>query len=172
MKITTIKLGTECKDKATELVGTVTHWLLDMGLRVDYVFQPLGLNPENGQPVDKLVIEKERLIYPADGMEEVDVPFEILGTVVTNKSSGFHGMAVGFVCHLNGCLHIVIQPPGTLPKTNSPIRKAEFDIRECRGEKIPEPTPSERKKSTKENPSPTGDRFEEYMPTDQSVPEK
>jgi hypothetical protein len=32
---------------------------------------------------------------------------------------------------------VVIQPKGVLPKTNSPIHKADLDLRECSGEKIP-----------------------------------
>jgi len=56
----TIKLGTVCVDKATRLQGTVTHCAINMGGKVNYFFQPKGLD-ENGQPVRKLFLELERL---------------------------------------------------------------------------------------------------------------
>jgi hypothetical protein len=164
MLIKTIKLGTVCKDKATTLEGTLTHWQCDMGGRIDYLFQPTGINPDDGQPVRKIALEPERLEVPPDSHEEIDVPFEILGSLVRDKASGFAGMAVCFVRHINGCFHVGIQPPGVLAKTQSPIRKCEFDLRECAGEKIPVLTPEEKKRSEEQNPSPTDDKFEESLP--------
>ena len=57
MKIRVLKLGTVCTEKATGLKGTITHWLIDMGQRIDYLFQPNGLlNPEDGMPVKKIML--------------------------------------------------------------------------------------------------------------------
>jgi len=167
MKIQAIRLGTVCKDRATDLKGTLTHWLLDMDQTITYLFQPEGINPENGQPVAKISLEQARLEVPQNSLEEIDVPFEILGSTVTDKASGFSGMAVDFVRHVNGCFHVVIQPKGVLPKTNSPIGKADFDLRQCSGDKIPEFKPAEVDKSRKDYPSPTGDTldaFERHQP--------
>lgn len=101
----------------------------------------------------------ERLILPENAMEETDIPFEILGSHVTDEASGFNGMAISFVRHRNGCFHVEIQPYGALPKTNSPVVAREFDIRGCVGEQIPVLTEAEVKESERRTPSPDGDRF-------------
>ena len=160
--IRVIKPGTLCRDKATELEGMITHWICNMGLKIDYLFQPKGLNPENGQPVKKIALEAERLEIPEGSFKETDIPFEVLGTQVKDKASGFNGMAVSFIMHTNGCFHVSIQPSGVLPKTNSPINTAEFDLRQCEGEKIPAMAEAELDKSKEERPSPTGDRFDRF----------
>jgi len=163
-KINVVKLGTVCTDKATGLTGTLTHWIYDMGHRHDYLFQPQGINSDDGQPLGKLFLELARLVLPPDSMETIDVPEEILGSQVTDKASGFSGMAVNFVRHINGCFHVTIQPSGVLPKTNGPVRKAEFDLRGCSGEKIIEMTEAERAQSQVKNPSPAGDVPERFQP--------
>jgi hypothetical protein len=155
MKIARVlKLGTECRDKATALKGTVTHWIMNMGGGIDYLFQPKGLN-EEGQPLKKLYLCQERLAVKETDFEMVEVPFEILGSKVTNKASGFTGMAVQFVRHPSGCFHVEIQPEGTLPKKGTPVTTNDFDIRECVGEKIPKLSEPQMKKSTAERPSPS-----------------
>lgn len=164
MIIKVIKLGTVCKDKATCLTGTLTHWLINMDQQVTYLFQPKGINPENGQPVGKIRMEQARLEIPEDSYEEIEVPFEIIGSIVTNKASGFSGTAVSFIRHVNGCFHVAIQPRGVLSRTNSPIQQNEFDLRECRGEKIIELTPTEKKRSETTYPSPTGSVLETFNP--------
>jgi hypothetical protein len=170
MKIEVIKLGTVCRDKATQREGTVTHWILDMGKRVVYIFQPNGLNQETGQPLDKFQLEFERLEIPDGSLTEVDVPTEILGSIVTAQASGFTGMAVMFVRHINGCFHVVIQPSGTLPRTNATIKRSEFDLRECTGKMIPKISDEKLEQNKHERPSPTGNSFEEDpVHTDVSV---
>jgi hypothetical protein len=158
MLLRVLKLGTECRDLATKLEGTLTHWTLDMGKGVMYLFQPKGLD-EDGQPVKKLFLCLERLEGVENEFEEVDVPFEILGTQVTNKPSGFTGMATEFVRHVNGCFHVVIQPAGRLSKKNVPIAARDFDLRECTGKMIPQLKESELRESKAKRPSPTGDSF-------------
>ncbi len=153
-KVRVLKLGTECVDRATELKGTLTHWLMNMSGRVEYLFQPHGLNDE-GQPVKKLYLSAERLMVDEGDFEIVLVPFEILGTEVTDKASGFTGMAVEFVRHLNGCFHVDIQPKG-MSKKGTPINNNNFDLRQCFGEMIVPETEEERKVSTTEKPSPEG----------------
>ena len=164
-----LKLGTRLNDRATLLTGTLTHWVIDMGQRVDYIFQPTGLNPENGSPLKHLSLEIERLEYSEENLEEVEIPFEILGSIVTDKASGFTGMAVGFVRHINGCFHVIIQPQGVLAKTNAPVCKSEFDLRQCEGEMITEMTDAELKKSKADKPSPSSFVNLDFEPQDQSV---
>lgn len=157
-----LKLGTECRDMATGLKGTLTHWVIDMGGVVDYVFQPKGLS-EDGEPLKKHYLCLERLGVKEADFEIVDVPFEILGTQVADKASGFEGMAIAFIRHINGCFHVDIQPKGKLPKTGAPIRSHEFDLRSCTGEKIVELSKPALEKSKKEKPSPS-DMPERRMP--------
>jgi len=155
MEIRVLKLGTECLDKATGLKGTLTHWIFDMSQRVDYIFQPKGLD-EEGMPINRIIICEQRLQVTDSDWEEISIPFDILGTEVTDKASGFKGMAVEFVRHINGCFHVAIQPKGTLKKTNKPIKKLEFDLRGCTGKKITELSKDEFEKSKQEKPSPCG----------------
>ena len=159
MELRVLKLGTECIDKATQLKGTLTHWIVDMGERVDYLFQPEGLN-EEGQPLKRLFICLERLKVKEDDFEIVEVPFQILGTQVKNKASGFSGMAISFIRHINGCFHVTIQPSGRLKVKNTPIEPVDFDLRGCTGKAITQLSADEKKKSEEQNPSPTSDTFD------------
>ena len=153
MEIRVLKLGTVCLDKATQLKGTLTHCVLGMGPGIRYIFQPKGLD-EEGQPVKRLIFEGERLEVSEEDFETIEVPFDILGSQVTDKASGFTGMAVKFIRHVNGCFHVAIQPKGVSPKTRMAIDENDFDLRGCIGEKIPSLTPSERKDSEEKRPSP------------------
>ncbi len=160
MKIKVIKLGVPCRDKATGLTGMLTHWLCNMGQEIIYLFQPKGLNADGG-PVDKISLERERLEATPAMFEEVEIPFEILGTEIYDKASGYKGMAIAFVRHINGCFHVQIQPPGILKKTNSPIPKEDFDLRQCAGKKIAQLNALELAESKKKKPGPTKDKFSE-----------
>lgn len=160
-KIRVLKLGTVCHDKATKLLGTVTHWIYNMGGHVSYFFQPRGID-DQGQPVDKIMLEEARLeISGESDFEEVEVPSEVLGSQITDKASGFTGMAVAFVRHINGCFHVFIQPSGVTGKTNSPIRKHDFDLRSCEGEMIKQMHEAELAKSRQSHPSPINGSFED-----------
>lgn len=154
MDVTVLRLGTECRDKATGLTGTLTHWLMNMDGRIEYLFQPKGLT-EECQPLKKLYLCGARLDVREADYEEIDVPFEILGTEVADKASGFTGMAVQFVRHINGCFHVEIQPSGVVPIKGTPIASNDFDLRECVGEKIPVMTEADRSESTARYPSPS-----------------
>ncbi len=130
---------------------------------ISYLFQPKGLD-EEGQPVEKLHLEATRLEVTDKNFENVEVPAEILGTKVTSNASGFTGMAIGFMRHINGCFHVVIQPEGMLKKTNKPIQRCDFDLRECSGPMIVEMSKAALKKSKDKNPSPTGDSLRDNLP--------
>ncbi len=167
-KIRTLKLGTQCKDKATGLTGTLTHWIINEEGMVVYLFQPRHLDLD-GQPVKKICLEATRLKVKDDDFENVWIPFEILGTPVTDMASGFAGTAVEFVRHINGCFHVMIQPKGLSKKTNEPIKSAEFDLRQCTGPMIVKLSEEELVESRAATPSPTGDKFERPLPTSVQV---
>ncbi len=169
-KIKVIKLRTTCVDKATELEGTLTHWMYNIGGSVDYLFQPKKLD-EEGQPVKKLYLETERLNVKPEDFEEVEVPVEILGTQVTDNASGFTGMAISFIRHVNGCFHVFIQPKGLNKKNNAPILRNDFDLRGCSGEMISKLSEAELKKSEAEAPSPEAVIFERE-PAPEDLPGK
>ncbi len=69
MKMRILKIGTTCKDRATKLEGTLTHWGMDMGKNVRYIFQPRGLDNE-GQPIPWLAFCEERLEVKKDDFED------------------------------------------------------------------------------------------------------
>ena len=144
------KLGSVCRDKATGLKGTLTHWMMDMSGDVHYLFQPKGLTDER-QPIEALCLNRARILSCPE--ETVEVPFKILGSKVTDKASGFTGMAIAFIRHLNGCFHVEIQPSGTLP-SKKPILAREFDLRGCVGKEVAVLTAAEKKASVQKNPSP------------------
>lgn len=161
----TVKLGTVCEDRATHELGTITHCIIDLDQRIDYIFQPRGCNPEDGQPVKRTYIELTRLAQlNDDDFELIDVPIEILGSDATDKASTFSGMAVAFVRHLNGCFHVRIQPPGRVPKTNSFIAACEFDLRGCSGPNIPVLSEAAKAESQRQTPSPIEDLPSRHLP--------
>ncbi len=164
MRVRVLKLGTVCKDRATKLEGTLTHWIIEMDQHIVYLFQPRGLD-ENRMPVKKLLLGVSRLETEEGDFETVEIPFEILGTKVADKASGFAGMAVQFVRHINGCFHVSIQPEGLIERTGLPIAICDFDLRQCTGDKIIELSETALAESRMARPSPTGDSFERQMPS-------
>lgn len=151
-----LRMGAECLDSATGLTGQITHWILGMSGVITYFLQPKGLDSK-GQPLAKLYLPAERLQVSEDAYEDIEIPFNILGSIVTDDASGFTGMAISLIRHRNGCFHANLQPSGVVKKTGKPIACREFDIRGCSGEQIPVLTPEELRASEEANPSPTGD---------------
>lgn len=154
MKFSVLRPGTECADKATELPGTVTHWVMGMDKHILYLFQPRGLTDE-GQPTRMLYLCAARLTATVEDHETVEVPFEILGSQVEDRASGFKGMAIQFIRHTNGCFHVEIQPPGLVAGKGAPIQAHDFDLRMCIGEKIPMLTSTQLQESRRATPSPS-----------------
>jgi hypothetical protein len=148
-----IKLRSLVADTTTRLVGMVTHYQVEMNGNAYYRFQPKGLNPETGTPVDGLWLVENRL----DGGKRVDVelPMQVLGTEVEDLASGFKGTAIALVLHTTGCVHVQVQPKGTLPKTGAPIAAQDFDIRRLKGNAIPVLTEEEEDADIKRRPSPS-----------------
>lgn len=159
-RVKVLKLGTACRDVATGLEGVVIHWAMNMSGDIQYVFQSRGLNGE-GQPLELLYFCGARLEVGDSDYESVNVPFEILGTTVTDTVTTFTGIAVNFIRHLGGCFHVTIQPSGCA-SGGGPISALDFDLRRCEGEMV-KPIPEKKvKKSKKEKPSPTPVRMGKF----------
>jgi len=146
------KLGEMVRDIVSDTEGMLTHMTVNMDKNEQYVFQPRGLNPETQQPVEKIYIDKSRIIGAIE--EEISIPVEILGTEAEDIATGFKGIIIGLIYHINGCLHVDIKPKGILTNTGSTIQSHEFDIRRVKGLVIPNLTKFKMKVSIKKNPSP------------------
>jgi len=148
------KLNTSVTDKATGIKGRLTHKHVSLSGNESYIFQPKGLNPETLQPLKPEYIAASRI----DGgtLEEDLMPRQILGTEVEDEASGFKGMAIGLTEHTNGCVHVLVQPKGTIPKTGEMIDPADFDIRRLKGKAIPKMTQKAKDESRRTTPSPAG----------------
>ena len=166
MKKDVHRLGIPCFDNATELDGMLTHWICDTDHSIRYLFQPKGINPEDGQPADKVYLSGDRISSKNSNFDEtVEIPTEIIGTNVTDNASGFTGKAIGLIRHVNGCFHVQIQPKGIIKKTGNAIKPTDFDLRQCSGEKINNGTEEEVEKSKVTRPSPTGDKVSDHYPS-------
>ena len=147
-----LKLGEMVKDKAMDVVGMLTHFTIQSDGSEWYNFQPKLLNKETGLPVKGTWLTKDRI---SGGVEisRPDLPLDVLGTIVTDEGTGFTGTCVSIALHINGCIHLNIQPKG-LTKTGDPIEFRDFDIRRCTGKAIKPMSEKELVKSEKKNPSP------------------
>ena len=147
-----LKLGVPVKDKASGLSGQLTHVQTD-GKVEFYLFQPKGLNPETGSPVDAHWLTADRI---KDGqLTHVTLPLEMIGTYATDTASGFRGIVTYLELHINGCVHAILQPKGTVKKTGNMIKQENFDIRRLKGVKVPKiKSEKELRKSLKKHPSP------------------
>ena len=148
-----IELGTKVEDKASGIEGMLTHVQL-CDQTVHYLFQPKGISPETGQPVKPDWITEDRV--KGGKKIDMDIPMEILSTIVTDKASGYKGYVIALTRHINGCVHALVQAKGTVKATGNLIEPTDFDIRRLSGRKIPKLTQTQKKKSEKKHPSPAG----------------
>lgn len=147
----TFVLGKMVEDTVTKTKGMLTHMLLTMGGDVQYIYQPRGINPATGIPVDKIMIHSSRVKGGEE--QETDVPMQILGTEAEDIATGYKGTIIGLVYHLDGCLHVEIKPAGIL-ESGDTIGAQEFDIRRVKGKSIKSLSDKELKESIKKTPSP------------------
>ena len=161
------KLGSTVTDSASKLPGMLTHVEIGMDANKQYLFQPRGLDPETGLPTKMIILPEARMQGKAE-YEDVDLPAGVLGTQVEDKASGYKGMAVAFVVHMSGCIHIAVQPAGR-SKDGGTVHQADFDMRRLSGKAIRKPAdpvvvkhkgdrvviPDERKNSQRSHPSPS-----------------
>lgn len=149
-----VKLGTMVRDNISGTDGMLTHLIVNIGGNKEYIFQPKGLNPKTQKPVDKILLQEERI--EGGILIDEDVPLDLLGTKAQDIATGFKGKIVSLVYHINGCLHISIKPEGTLKNTGATIEACEFDIRRVKGEKIKPFEELKLQESIKKKPSPDG----------------
>lgn len=147
-----LELNTPVKDKATEMKGMLTHVGWDSDGNKQYLFQPKGLNEKTRLPLDGFWLESSRVVGGVE-VSEGQIPRELLNTVATDRASGFKGMVVGLVLHINGCVHAVLKAKGT-QEDGEPIKAVDLDIRRLEGDKVPKLTEQERKVSHAEYPGP------------------
>lgn len=147
------QLGIMCTDTVTGLKGMLTHFHVELNGARFYNFQPHGLNPKTGQPQEMLWIVEGRVSGGQD-VDEPDLPVNVLGTQVQDKASGFSGTATALTLHINGCVHIIVQPKGRLAETGDTIKQHEFDIRRLVGDAIKALTEDEYQKDIVKRPSP------------------
>jgi len=154
-KIPILRLGTTVTDIATGLKGMLVIMHVDMDHSCTYNFQPKGINPETGEPVESIWMVATRIKggeIVTD--EELNLPYSVLGTEVTDKGSGFTGMAISLVLHISGCVHVNVQPDTKLKATGSPPKVVNFDIRRLEGPALRKLTQAQLKKDQEERPSP------------------
>lgn len=146
-----LKLGTIVKDKVSDVKGMLTHYIIDMSKNENYIFQPKGLNPQDGQPLKSTWLDGARIV---DGEQaDVQLPLEILGTEAKDKASGYKGTIIALTLHINGCVHASLKAKGKNPD-GSTIDAVDIDIRRLKGDAIKQLTPKELKESEKTKPSP------------------
>lgn len=155
MHVDMLKLGTLVKDTASGLSGMLVLMQIDQDNQF-YYLQPHGLNDETGQPVKGMWIGEARIKggVVLDSMpDRVAEALPALGTSVTDKASGFSGKAIAIILHLNGCVHIEVQPQGLI-KHGDPVAAHDFDIRRLEGRAIVKKSEAQIKREDRETPGP------------------
>jgi hypothetical protein len=155
MKLRLLKLGTIVKDKGSQTEGMLINTIITGDGHTEYVHQPRGLSEDTGEPVKYLIIDSSRIEGAVE--EEMDIPMHILGTEVEDLASGYKGMAINIILHLNGCVHIGVKAPGILPSGKT-IDSQELDLRRLKGAAITPMSEEQKRESQKTKPSPTGGR--------------
>jgi len=154
-KVTIMQLGEGLvTDNATGMKGMLTHCQINPLGNTMYVFQPKGLNPETGHPVERIYLDESRI--QGGKPQEIEVPTEVLGTEVEDLATGLVGKAIALVVHLSGCVHCDVQPTGKLTKTGSVPGLTDIDIRRLKGVKVPKLTKAEKAQDRATKPSPMG----------------
>lgn len=149
------KLGVMVADKASGLKGCLTHmqiWGSKDNHSRFYNFQPAKLSEEDGSPAPRSWITEDRI--EGETTADPSLPVEVLGTKAEDIITGFKGTVTAIIFHINGCLHLELQPQGSHPKSGKMLSPCDFDIRMLKGEAIPNLTEPELQKSRQERPSP------------------
>ena len=147
-----IKLGQIVTDKFTETTGMLMCFNIDTIGNELYLFQPKQISPKTLAPVGVFWLTADRLGEVLK--EKVELPTEILGTIVVDEATSFKGSVIDITYHLNGCVHVNIKAAGIIPETGSTIDTYEVDYRRLSGEFVNKMTEAEVTKSKKEKPSP------------------
>jgi hypothetical protein len=151
---TMFKLGEIVEDKATGTKGMLTHFTVQSDGSEWYNFQPKLLNKDTGQPVKGIWLTGDRVVGGTE-IPRPELPIEVLGSVATDNGTKFSGTCISIILHINGCVHLNIQPKG-LTKDGNPIEYRDFDVRRCTGKMIKPVKERELEESRKAKPSPEG----------------
>jgi len=148
-----LKLGTIVKDTTTTQNGMLTLMQTEQNGNVYYAFQAYGLNPKTGEPVDTRWIV-DSVVEGGIEVTPPYLPLHILGSVATDKASGYTGVAISMRLHINGCVHVSLQSSTILEETGTVPLSVDFDIRRLVGGEIPELSDEKKEESELNNPSP------------------
>lgn len=151
-KIEILKLGQIVTDKFTQTSGMLMCFNTDTMGNELYLFQPKIISPKTLAPVGTFWLTEDRLGKVEK--EEVELPTELLGTLVVDEATGFKGSAMDITYHLNGCVHVSIKASGIVPETGHTIDTYEADFRRLSGEFVPKMTEIEKKADRIKKPSP------------------
>ena len=152
MKYQVLDLGTMVTDSITNRKGMLTHMVFYMGGNIDYIFQPYGINPTTGKPVDVMWFGEARVI--GGKRIVVDVPIDLFGKEGEDEASGFKGKVMGFTYHINGCVHVSLKPETVLKSTGANVESQDFDIRRVKIKGVKSLKDKELKEDLQKKPSP------------------
>jgi hypothetical protein len=150
-----LKLGTKVKDKSTNQEGMLTLMQVEENGNIYYYFQPRGVSPKHGEPLEGRWIVDTSVKY---GVEVTPpyLPLDILGSYAKDNASGYEGNITSLRLHINGCVHVSLQSTQILKETGTVPLSVDFDIRRLSGEKIDNMTDEELEESKINTPSPVG----------------
>ena len=154
MKIKVYKLRSFVTDTGTNMEGMLTHSAHFQDGSVRYGFQPKGLDQETKEPLKKFFLESARVADSKPPIEEIELPIEILGTIVTDEASGFTGKAIQLIRHTHRCNHVIIQSQKKT-KSGNPVDPHDFNIIQLTREAIKPMTEEEKNEISQKKPSPT-----------------
>lgn len=152
MLVKLLELGTMVSDTVSGTKGMLTHLYLETGDQKRYIYQPRGLNPKDGKPVQSIFVDESRI--SGGKYVEVELPTNALGTPGEDIATGFKGTIIGLTYHINGCTHVEIKPKGINKQTGATFDSHEFDIRRVKGKVIKPLAKKALKKSIQQSPSP------------------
>lgn len=152
-----LKLGTQVLDRSTQQWGMLTLMQIEANDSRLYHFQPHGLAPKTGVPLEGRWIVAN-FIEKGVEIPDPNIPLEIMGTLAEDKASGYKGRIVSMRYHLNGCIHVSLQSEQIMPETGTVPDSQDFDLRRLKGEKIPVLNEDALEESRKVKPSPMGVR--------------
>lgn len=155
MKIELFKLRSFVIDTGTGMEGMLTHSAHFQDGSIRYGFQPRGLDQETKEPLKRIFLESARVVGSNPPIEEIELPVEILGTIVTDEASGFTGRAIQLIQHTHGCVHVMVQSQEKT-KSGNPVDPCDFNFIQLIGEAIKPMTEGEKEVSRKKKPSPSG----------------
>lgn len=148
------RLRSKVTDSGTNTHGMLTHSIHTGDGSLRYAFQPHGLDEETKEPLKRIILDPTRIKGDNIPTEEVELPMEVLGTMVTDTASGFSGMAIQLCRHTHGCVHVLVQSQERT-KSGGSVDPCDFNYIQLEGDAIPKMTEEEIKAEQVKKPSPS-----------------